>query len=80
MHVNGVFHCTVRYRQFHSLFEKIKKEFPNIAMGLPKFPPKKLLPLSIAQLEERRLLLQKYLEAGEFVKLVLNSIFKPFFF
>lgn len=65
LHVNGVFHCTVRYRQFFSLYERIKKEFPTISITLPKFPPKKLLPLSIAQLEERRVLLEKYFQAGK---------------
>lgn len=65
IHVNGVFHCTVRYRQLHCLYEQIKKEFSSIASQLPAFPPKKILPLSANQLEERRLHLEKYIQAGE---------------
>ena len=58
IHINGVRHCSLRYRQLHTLHEKLKREFHP----LPSFPPKKLMALSLAQLEERRLNLEKYLQ------------------
>ena len=58
IHINGVRHCSLRYRQLHTLHEKLKREFHP----LPHFPPKKLMSLSLAQLEERRLNLEKYLQ------------------
>ncbi|CAB4061409.1 SNX17 [Lepeophtheirus salmonis] len=59
VHINGTFHCSLRYRQFHALHEQLKREFLT---GLPSFPPKKVFPLSEPQKEERRLLLEKYLQ------------------
>lgn len=58
--INGVFHCTVRYKQLHNLNEQLKKEFGSD--NIPPFPPKKLLPLTLGQLEERRALLEKYIQ------------------
>lgn len=60
IHVNGIFHCTVRYKQLHNLNEQLKKEFGSEIV--PPFPPKKLLPLTNSQLEERRSLLEKYIQ------------------
>ncbi|KAJ8923688.1 hypothetical protein NQ315_010269 [Exocentrus adspersus] len=62
IHINGLFHCTVRYKQLHNLNEQLKKEFGNEA--IPPFPPKKLLPLTASQLEERRVLLEKYIQTN----------------
>lgn len=62
MHINGVFHCTVRYKQLHNLHEQLKREF---GVEIPHFPPKKILPLTSGQLEERRLLLEKYIQLGD---------------
>jgi sorting nexin-17 len=62
IHINGIFHCTVRYKQLHNLHEQLRKEFGND--NLPPFPPKKLLPLTGGQLEERRALLEKYIQTG----------------
>ena len=50
----------------HCLYEQIKKDFSLIASQLPPFPSKKILPLSGTQLEERRLQLEKYIQAGLF--------------
>ncbi|XP_013779294.1 sorting nexin-17-like [Limulus polyphemus] len=60
IHINGAYHCTVRYRQLHSFNEQLKREYGST--HLPHFPPKKLLPLSPPQLEERRILLEKYIQ------------------
>ncbi|KAK7863146.1 hypothetical protein R5R35_012761 [Gryllus longicercus] len=77
IHVNGVFHCTVRYKQLHNLHEQLKKEFG--ANNLPVFPPKKLLPLSSSQLEERRAHLEKYIQSiGQNPQLVSSDLFNGF--
>lgn len=65
MHVNGAFHCTVRYRQLYNLFDQLRREFgPHC---LPPFPPKKLLPLTPSQTEERRAQLEKFIQLGIYV-------------
>ncbi|XP_025833735.1 sorting nexin-17 isoform X2 [Agrilus planipennis] len=77
IHINGVFHCSVRYRQLHNLHEQLKKEFSSELV--PSFPPKKLLPLSGGQVEERRLLLEKYIQTlGQDPKLISSEIFVGF--
>lgn len=56
-------HCTVRYRQLHSLHEQLRREYgPTV---VPGFPPKKFLPLTGSQLEDRRASLEKYIQTGE---------------
>jgi sorting nexin-17 len=63
IHINGIYHCTVRYKQLHNLNEQLKKI--HGANNVPPFPPKKFLPLSSNQLEERRSLLEKYIQTGK---------------
>jgi sorting nexin-17 len=58
--VNGSFHCTVRYKQLYNFHEQLKKAFG--VNCLPLFPPKKLLPLTPTQTEERRTQLEKYIQ------------------
>ncbi|KAK2167118.1 hypothetical protein LSH36_32g21001 [Paralvinella palmiformis] len=60
LHINGAYHCSVRYRLFHSFHEQLKKEFG--IQVLPTFPPKKLLSLSPVQLDERRAALERYIQ------------------
>ncbi|CAH1153480.1 unnamed protein product [Phaedon cochleariae] len=73
IHINGIFHCTVRYKQLHNLNEQLKKGFGNEAV--PAFPPKKLLPLTGAQLEERRVQLEKYIQTiGQDSRLVTSEL------
>ncbi|XP_065343850.1 sorting nexin-17 [Cloeon dipterum] len=78
VHINGTYHCSVRYRQLLCLHEQLKRELdhPNC---LPPFPPKKLLPLTQGQLDERRLMLEKYLQTASQDPRVSNSeLFKGF--
>lgn len=63
VHINGIFHCTVRYKQLHNLNEQLKREFGNDTF--PTFPPKRLLPLSNSQIEERRAMLEKYIQISK---------------
>ena len=61
LHINGVYHCMVRYRQLHSLHDQLKREFSD-STALPTFPPKKLFNLNEKEVEERRLMLEKYMQ------------------
>ncbi|KAF5281169.1 hypothetical protein FQR65_LT14849 [Abscondita terminalis] len=73
IHINGVFHCTVRYKQLHNLNEQLRKEFSPET--LPLFPPKKILPLTGGQLEDRRILLEKYIQTlGQDSRLVSSQL------
>ncbi|CAL4091031.1 unnamed protein product, partial [Meganyctiphanes norvegica] len=77
IHINGVFHCTVRYRQLHSLHEQLRRELGSST--LPSFPPKKLLPLSPQQTEERRASLEKYiLQLSQDQRVLNNDVFNGF--
>ncbi|XP_034939958.1 sorting nexin-17 [Chelonus insularis] len=59
IHINGLFHCTVRYKQLLNLHEQLIK---NMDVMLPSFPPKKFFPLTANQQEDRRLCLEKYIQ------------------
>lgn len=73
IHINGVFHCTVRYKQLHNLHEQLKKEFGSD--NLPSFPPKKILPLTTGQIDERRSLLEKYIQIiGQDAKILSSDL------
>ncbi|XP_065568039.1 sorting nexin-17-like isoform X2 [Artemia franciscana] len=60
IHVNGVHHCTLRYKQIRHLHSLLKQEFGSAA--LCPFPPRQLLKLSVKQIEERRIQLENYLQ------------------
>uniref|UniRef100_A0A336ML37 CSON003364 protein n=1 Tax=Culicoides sonorensis TaxID=179676 RepID=A0A336ML37_CULSO len=60
IHINGTFHCCLRYKQLHNLHEQLKRSLPSLV--LPVFPPKKLLPLTNNQLENRRAALERYIQ------------------
>lgn len=61
LHLNGEYHCTLRYKQIHNFNEQLRKLYgPE---NVPNFPPKKLFPLSAMQVDERRSLLEKYMQS-----------------
>lgn len=60
IHINGCFHCCLRYKQIHCLHEQLKRCFPGYV--LPPFPSKKFLPLTQNQLEQRRSHLERYIQ------------------
>ncbi|KAG5312402.1 SNX17 protein, partial [Acromyrmex insinuator] len=60
IHINGLFHCTARYKQLYNLHVQLSKD---LDMLLPIFPPKKFFPLTATQQEERRLALEKYIQS-----------------
>ena len=53
------------------LFSQLRREFGTVS--LPPFPPKKFLSLSPNQLEERRLLLERYIQVSKYMLTALKS-------
>ncbi|XP_018013479.1 sorting nexin-17 [Hyalella azteca] len=75
--VNGWHHCSLRYRQLLNLHHLLQRELPTIS--LPAFPPKKILPLSLLQTEDRRHALEKYILAlSQEPRVLLNHHFNGF--
>ncbi|XP_008468659.1 sorting nexin-17-like [Diaphorina citri] len=71
LHLNGEYHCSVRYKQLHNFNEQLKKLYgPE---NVPSFPPKKLFPLSVIQIEERRTHLEKYMQSCKNIIVVGNG-------
>ncbi|GFS11021.1 sorting nexin-17 [Elysia marginata] len=60
IYVNGVFHCKARYKQLRQFHDELKKEYG--AFALPEFPKKKLLALSSEEVEQRRIMLERYIQ------------------
>ncbi|XP_050445632.1 sorting nexin-17 [Cataglyphis hispanica] len=76
IHINGLFHCTVRYKQLYNLHVQLSK---NLDISLPIFPPKKFFPLTPNQQEERRLALEKYIQSiGQNVAINNSEILNGF--
>lgn len=76
IHINGLFHCTVRYKQLHNLHVQLSKD---LGVSLPIFPPKKLFPLTAVQQEERRLALEKYIQSvGQNIAISNSKILNGF--
>lgn len=77
VHINGVFHCSVRYSLLNAFNEELKKEFG--ATVLPPFPPKKMFGMTPEKLEERRLMLERYVQIVSQEPRIANSdIFNGF--
>ncbi|XP_072941644.1 sorting nexin-17 [Epargyreus clarus] len=78
IYIDGVFHCTARYKQLLSLHEQLQAH--HSYYKLPQFPPKKLF-LTNSQLEERRILLEKYIQlVGQNPVLANSDILITFLF
>lgn len=78
IHVNGVLHSKVRYRHLAEFHEKLKGEFGDHVPS-KLFPGKKLFGLTPDQLEERRNLLENYIQIISQDGAIFSSgIFKNF--
>ena len=81
IHVNGVHHCSVRYSQLHTFDEELQRLFSSAMAERKSFPPKKLFGLSARETEERRILLEQYLQSiAQNKYLITSSYFNEFFF
>ncbi|CAG2169867.1 unnamed protein product [Oppiella nova] len=76
--INGSFHCSLRYKQLYNFHEQLKRTFG--ANTLPLFPPKRLLPLTPTQTEERRSQIEKYIQIiSQDQRIVSSDLFNGFF-
>lgn len=81
IHLNGVHHCSLRYSQLRKFHEELQHLFPTVMESIGQFPPKKLFSLSLRETDERRILLEHYLQTIVQNKYVItSSYFNEFFF
>lgn len=81
IHVNGVHHCSLRYSQLYSFHTELQRFLPNFMIQSQPFPPKKLFSLSSRDIEERRILLERYLQSVVQQKSLISlPYFNDFFF
>lgn len=77
VHLNGAVHSTVRYSQLHRLNETIQKRFDTI--NLAEFPSKKLFSLSQNEKDERKAMLEVYLQTiGQQPVIAKSNLFVDF--
>ena len=77
IHVNGAVHSSVRYSQLYKLNEQLQKRFDT--SNLAEFPPKKLFSLTIPEKEERKFLLELYLQTiGQQPEISKSNLLKDF--
>jgi len=80
IHLNAVHHWTVRYSQFHQFHSDLRRIYPNVVDHLQPFPPKKLFQLSSNEVEQRRLMLERYLQSiSQHSVLLTSTLFNDFF-
>ena len=80
VHVNGVHHCSLRYSQLYIFNQELRRLLPRAMGNVDVFPPKKLFSLSTKETDERRILLEHYLQAISQNKYILTtSYFNEFF-
>ena len=60
IHINGTYHCSARYSTLAKVYEALKREFGPEAVG--EFPGKTFFFMSAAACDERRILLQRFLQ------------------
>ena len=77
IHVNGAVHSSARYSQLYKLNEQLQKRFDTT--NLAEFPPKKLFSLSAFEKEERKALLELYLQTiGQQPEILKSNLFVDF--
>jgi sorting nexin-17 len=80
IHINGIHHCSLRYSQLHKFNEELHRLLPTAMINIEVFPPKKFFSLSLKETEERRVLLEHYLQSIIQNKYITtSSYFNEFF-
>ncbi|UJR26898.1 hypothetical protein I4U23_008208 [Adineta vaga] len=81
IHINGLHHCSLRYSQLRIFNAELQRILPNLMQHIQPFPPKKLFRLSSRDIEERQMLLERYLQSIiQHKSLICSSYFNEFFF
>ena len=77
VHLNGAVHSAVRYSQVYKLNEQIQRRFDG--SKLSDFPTKKLFSLSSHEKDERRMMLELYLQSiGQQPEIAKSNLFIDF--
>jgi sorting nexin-17 len=80
IHINSIHHCSLRYSQLRTFNEELHRLLPTAMTQMESFPPKKLFSLSAKETEERRVLLEHYLQSIVQNKFIITtSYFNEFF-
>lgn len=80
IHINGIHHCSLRYSQLHIFNDELHRLLPNAMVNIGAFPPKKFFSLSLKETDERRVLLEHYLQSIAQNKLIISSSYFNEFF
>jgi sorting nexin-17 len=75
IHINGIPHCSLRYSQLRTFNEDLQRLRLIPMTNIQPFPPKKLFKLSLVETDERRMLLERYLQSIVQNKSLLSSAF-----
>lgn len=80
IHINGMHHCSLRYSQLHAFNEELQRLYPVSMINVQPFPPKRIFSLSLREVDERRILLERYLQSiVQHKSLISSSYFNDFF-
>lgn len=80
IYINGSYHACLRYKQLHALNEQLRRMCVPMGVIMPEFPPKKFLPLTNSQVENRRQALEHYLQMmGQDTRVSKLETFQRFF-
>jgi sorting nexin-17 len=80
IHINGIHHSSMRYSQLRTFNEELQRLDPTSMLNIQPFPPKKILSLSLRETDERRLLLERYLQSIVQIKSIISSSYFNEFF
>jgi sorting nexin-17 len=80
IYMNGIHYCSLRYSQLRTFDEELHRLLPNAMINIETFPPKKFFSLSAKDTEDRRVLLEHYLQSIIQNKYIItSSYFNEFF-
>ena len=80
IHINGIHHYSLRYSQLRTFNDELRRLHPSSMINIQPFPPKKVFSLSLRETDERRMLLERYLQSiVQHQSLICSTYFNEFF-
>ena len=80
IHINGSHHCSLRYSQLRAFNDDIQRLNSLSMTNIQPFPPKKFFSLSTHETDERRILLEHYLQSiTQNNSIISSTYFNEFF-
>ena len=80
IHINGIHHCSLRYSQLRQFHDELHRLHPELMRNIQTFPPKKLFTLSVCETNERRLLLERFIQSIVQNRSLISSSYVNHFF